>query len=136
MAAAVDDGSSCGDPDDEVLEPPGRAFRRKEVAMSDWADDSFGSSRDVVDPANEESEGIAETGGVEGAFARRGVVLIGRARGRDVLAIAERNVRGEKKDMLICMQGKQDSDTCNTHDDGLTLSSARTLPRWKLRKRK
>jgi hypothetical protein len=80
-------------------EEVGKALRRKEVAMSDCADESFDGSLDVVDPAKDARDGIEETG--PPAFARHGVLLNGRAR-RGVRAIAEKRVRGVKKDMVDC----------------------------------
>jgi hypothetical protein len=83
----------------EADEEVGSALRRKEVAMSDCADDSFDGSLDVVDPAKDARDGIEETG--PPAFASCGVLPNGRAR-RGVRAIAEKRVRDVKKDMVDC----------------------------------
>ena len=98
--ALVEGSSSVDDDDDAEALAEGRALRRKEVAMDDWAVDSRGASRDVVDPAKEESEGIDETGS-EGVLSRRGVVLMARdPRVRGARATADRQERGEKMDMV------------------------------------
>lgn len=77
----------------------GKALRRNEVAMSDCADDSFDGSLDVVDPANDARDGIDET--APPAFATHAVLPNDRAR-RDVREIAEKRVRGVRKDMVDC----------------------------------
>lgn len=91
--------------DDEVESPrPGRLSRRKEEAMSACAEESLSVPSGVA-PANEESEGIEETGDGDDeeldAFCQRVVVVSVRADGRRVRDTAAKSVRGVMKDMLV-----------------------------------